>query len=88
MAIILFIAFLLGFIVDLISIVLGETLRLGRDQVAKDHGQDYYLYGERARLLRLAGEQAGGVDEALVATHEWPPSRGSVINQGRGLSHV
>lgn len=57
---------------DLISIALGSTLEQLRKHLAKDGGKDHYLYGERARLLRLAGERAGGVDEALVAQHEWP----------------
>lgn len=56
---------------DLISIALGWTLRQLREETAK-WGADHYLYGERARLLRLVGERAGGVDESLVRDNEWP----------------
>lgn len=56
---------------DLISIALGWTLRQLREETAK-WGADHYFYGERARLLRLAGERAGGVDKSLVREHEWP----------------
>lgn len=56
---------------DLISVALGWTLRQLREETAK-WGADHYLYGERARLLRLVGERAGGIDESLVHAHEWP----------------
>ncbi len=56
---------------DLISIALGWTLRQYREETAQ-WGSDLHLYGERARLLRLTGERAGGIDESLVHEHEWP----------------
>ena len=56
---------------DLISVALGWTLRQLREETAK-WGADHYLYGEGARLLRLVGERAGGIDESLVHAHEWP----------------
>jgi hypothetical protein len=55
--------------VDLISIALGRTLRLGREAMSRD-GADLYYFAERARLLRLTGERAGGIDEELVRAHE------------------
>lgn len=57
---------------DLVAIALGRTLWQLREHLAKDGGKDLYLYGERARLLRLVGEAAGGLDEALVEQYEWP----------------
>lgn len=51
---------------DLISIALGWTLRQRREAMAGS-GADLHLYGERARLLQIAGERAGGVDERLVS---------------------
>lgn len=59
---------------DLIAIALGWTLRQLREATAND-GADLYMYGERARVLRLAGDRAGGVDEALVREYEWPDGR-------------
>ena len=52
---------------DLISIALGKTLKTLREHLVTDGGRDLYFFTERARLLRLAGERAGGVDEDLVA---------------------
>jgi hypothetical protein len=73
--------------VDLISIALGRTLRHLREHQESNPGQpDYHLYGERARLLRIAAEKAGGVVEELVAEHEWPPPPPKLTNpNGRGI---
>lgn len=56
---------------DLISIALGRTLRRLREETA-EWGADMHRYSDRARLLRLTGERAGGVDESVVRAHEWP----------------
>lgn len=56
---------------DLISIALGRTLRQGREAVSRD-GSDLYHFTKRARLLRRTADLAGGADEDLVRTHEWP----------------
>jgi hypothetical protein len=58
---------------DLIAIAIGRQLRAHRLYVRR-HGQpDYYRHDEVARLLRLAGEAGGGLDEGLIRAYEWPP---------------
>lgn len=58
---------------DLIAIAVGQQLRAHRLYIRRHGHPDHYQHDEVARLLRLAGAAAGGLDEALVTAHEWPP---------------